>query len=55
MLVSEVKEKMTSAEYVGWNLYFAELNERQAENDSGSKKSKNLMQGDVNSLVGALT
>jgi len=51
MLVSEVKEKMTSEEYVGWNLYYTELNERSNKSD----KDDNLLGGSVGSLIGALT
>lgn len=51
MLASEVKEKMTTEEYVGWNLYFTELNERSEKPD----KKENLLGGSVNSLIGALT
>ena len=52
MLVSDVKERMTTEEFFGWNLYYKRLNESR---DDNPKSGGNLLDGSIGGLIGALT
>ena len=53
MLVSELKERMTTEAFFGWNLYYKRLNE--SRDDDKPKSGGNLLAGSMEGLIGALT
>lgn len=53
MLVSDVKERMTTEEFFGWNLYYKRINDSRDDKPKGG--GGNLLKGSMEGLIGALT